>query len=80
MRKEQLTVRQQFELAYRRWRMYGESDDFVFVHHTGHSAQAAAEYAYDAKDYVVTGWSSRSRYTTWVMKNLLRDPSWGIPF
>lgn len=65
-RKEQQTARQKYTLAYRRWRMYGESDDFLYVRDTSNEIMCAAEYAYEAKSHIVSGWHNRRRYYKWL--------------
>jgi len=80
MKKEALTTRQQFKLAYRRWRMYGESDDFIYIRYTGHNALVAAQYAYDARDYELSGWKNRRRYNEFHHLRAIKGYPEDLPF
>lgn len=62
MIKKNLTPRQRYVLAYRRFRQHGEDWDFLYMYDSANEPVNAAEYAYQAKNHVVTGWLSRRRY------------------
>lgn len=80
MSERRLTPRQQFDHAYRRFRQYGESDDFLYMRNTSNEMVQAADYAYEAKFYRFSGWINRRRHTQFLNKRALLWHGRELPF
>lgn len=71
MKGAQLTPRQQYERAYRRFRQYGDDWDFLWMFDSRKPFILAAEYAYEAAHVVPSGWINQRRRTQFLNKKAL---------
>lgn len=61
MRKEKSWTRQQYDEAYRFYRIYGQIDNFISYGAISAEAERAADYSYQAYGYEMSGWMSDRR-------------------
>lgn len=61
MRKEKSWTRQQYEAAYSFTRRVGEDGDIDLIDSKPIEIWKAADYSYQARDYVEMGWSGEMR-------------------
>lgn len=71
MTGKELTARQKYIVAYRRFRQYGDDWDYLYLYDTSTSIVQAAEYAYEAATYSCSGWLNRRRHTQFLNKRAL---------
>jgi hypothetical protein len=80
MNRKESTPREKYKHAFRRFRQYGESEDFFFMHGTGDEFWRAAEYSWNASVHEVTGWTSRRRQGRFYARKILVLTHQELPF